>query len=87
MRGARWLAGGPKQPPGAELPRETRPLQRPPGRRQGRGGGLVLDIRYTTAYTSIIFLYYEFFNVEYADTYLIFFSNQKIHIQNICYSF
>ena len=47
FRGAWRLAGGPKQSPGAELPREPRPLQRPPGRWQGRGGGLVLDIRYT----------------------------------------
>ena len=51
MRGGRGLAGGPQQSAGAELPREPRPLQRPPGRGQGGGGGLVLDIRYTALFS------------------------------------
>ena len=51
MRGGRGLAGRPQQSAGAELPRHTRPLQRPPGRGQGGGGGLVLDIRYTALFS------------------------------------
>ena len=51
LLGGRGLAGGSQQSAGAELPREPRPLQRPPGRGQGRGGGVVLDIRYTALFS------------------------------------